>query len=123
MTLPTGSHDDQRPISAEELAAFGDNMAELKPWLTGDKLLRRFLTIGFGLGLVAHIAGYLLRSFATTEPFGLLADILYGLGLSLWTGIVVVLFVQVFPQSTRRDLERVIKAYEASKRDDPEGRG
>ena len=122
MTAQSGPDDDRRPITAEELAAFGDNMAELKPWLTGDRLLRRFLTIGFGLGLVAHIGGYLLRSFATTEPFGLLADLLYGLGLSLWTGIVVVLFVQVFPQSTRRDLERVINAYEASMRSDQEGR-
>jgi hypothetical protein len=114
MTSHSGPDDDQRPVTPEELAAIGD-VAELKPWLTGERLLRRFLTIGFGLGLAAHIGGYALRGLITTEPFQLLADLLYGLGLSLWTGIVVVFFVQVFPQSTRRDLERLITAYDESK--------
>lgn len=72
-----------------------------------------------GLGLAAHAAGYVLLTLVTTEPFRFLADLLYGLGLALWTGIVVVWFVQVFPQSTRRDLEQLIGAYEASKRREP----
>jgi F0F1-type ATP synthase assembly protein I len=116
MTSRSGSDHDQRPFTDEELAAIGDHVAELKPWLTGERLLRRFLIIGFGLGLGAHIGVYPLQAFATTEPFLLIADLLYGLGLSMWTGIVVVLFVQVFPQTTRRDLESLINAYEASKR-------
>lgn len=118
MTSRSGPDDDQRHFTDEELAAIGD-VAELKPWLTGDRLLRRFLAIGFGLGLAAHAGGYVLRAFITTEPFLFLGDLLYGLGLALWTGIVVVLFVQVFPQSTRQDLERLIDAYEAKKRSEP----
>jgi hypothetical protein len=60
-----------------------------------------------------------LRALLPTEPFRFLADLLYGLGLALWTGIVVVWFVQIFPQSTQRDLERMINAYEASKGKQP----
>ena len=116
MTSPSGPDHDQRPLTAEEVAAIGPYATELKPWLTGERLLRRFLFIGFGLGIVAYVGGYLLRAFITTEPFRFLADLLYGLGLSLWTGIVVVWFVQVFPQSTRRDLERMLSANEASDR-------
>ena len=118
MASQSGPDDDRRPLTAEEVAAIGPYAAELKPWLTGERLLQRFLFLGFGLGLVAYAGGYLLREFITTEPFGFFADLLYGLGLSLWTGIVVVWFVQVFPQSTRRDLERMLNAYEASKRDE-----
>jgi hypothetical protein len=117
MTSNAGPDGDQRPVSREELAAIGDHVADLKPWLTGERIFRRFLTMGFGLGLAAHIGGYVLRGSITAEPFQLLADLLYGLGVSMWTGIVVVFFVQVFPQSTRRDLERLIDAYDASKRD------
>ena len=117
-SAPAAPDHDERPLTAEEVAAIGPYAGELKPWLTGERLLRRFLFIGFGLGIVAYVGGYLLRAFITTEPFRFLADLLYGLGLSLWTGIVVVWFVQVFPQSTRRDLERMLDAYEASKRDD-----
>ena len=115
MTSPSGPDHDQRQITAEEVAAIGPYAAELKQWLTGERLLRRFLFLGFGLGLAAYVGGYVLRAFITTEPFRFLADVLYGLGLSLWTGIVVVWFVQVFPQSTRRDLERMLNAYDASK--------
>jgi hypothetical protein len=50
------------------------------------------------VGLAAHVGGYLLRSSVTTEPFALLADLLYALGWAMWTGVVVVLFVQVVPE-------------------------
>ena len=35
----------------------------------------------------------------TTEPLLLVADLLYALGWSLWTGIVVVFFVQIWPEA------------------------
>jgi hypothetical protein len=55
------------------------------------------LWIGFVVGLAAHVGGYVLRSSATTEPFGLLGDLLYTLGWALWTGVIVVVLVQIFP--------------------------
>jgi hypothetical protein len=62
--------------------------------------------IGFVVGLAAHLGGYVLRSSATTEPAGLVADLLYALGWALWTGVVVVMFVQVVPEAKRRQIMR-----------------
>ena len=71
------------------------------------------LAAGIMLGLAAHVAGYLLKTTAT-EPFGLAVDLLYTLGLALWTGAVVVVFVQVFPEATRRQVKRALRAFEAA---------
>jgi hypothetical protein len=57
------------------------------------------LAIGFVVGLAAHVGGYVLRPSATTEPLGLVADLLYALGWALWTGVVLVVFVQVVPEA------------------------
>jgi hypothetical protein len=66
------------------------------------------------VGLATHAGGYLLKSSATTEPLGLVADLLYALGYALWTGVVVVVFVQVFPEAKRRQFKQV-DAYEAAR--------
>jgi hypothetical protein len=50
-------------------------------------------------GLAAHVGGFLLESSATTEPPKLVADLLYQLGLALWTGVVVVVFVEIWPEA------------------------
>jgi hypothetical protein len=52
----------------------------------------------------------------TTEPLLLVADLLYALGWSLWTGVVVVFFVQIWPEAKRRQLKRWLDAYEATLR-------
>jgi hypothetical protein len=44
------------------------------------------------------------------------ADLLYALGYALWTGVVVVVFVQVFPEAKRRQLKGALDAYEAAGR-------
>ena len=49
----------------------------------------------------------------TTEPLLLVADLLYALGWSLWTGVVVVFFVQIWPEAKRRQLKRSLDACEA----------
>ena len=54
---------------------------------------------------------------ATKGLLGLVADLLHALGWSLWTGIVVALFVQVIPGIKRRQIERAVDAYEAQRRD------
>ena len=53
----------------------------------------------------------------TTEPLLLVADLLYALGWSLWTGVVVVFFVQIWPEAKRRQLKRWLDAYEAALRE------
>lgn len=69
------------------------------------------------LGLAAHVGGYLLRAVVTTEPLLLVADLLYALGWSLWTGVVVAALVQIFPEAKRRQLKRALQAYDAAVRD------
>jgi hypothetical protein len=44
----------------------------------------------------------------------LVADLLYALGWALWTGVVVVVFVQVWPETKKRQYKQVLDAYEAA---------
>jgi hypothetical protein len=53
----------------------------------------------------------------TTEPLGLVADLLYALGYALWTGVVVVVFVQIIPEAKRRQFKQALDAYEAAQRE------
>jgi hypothetical protein len=85
----------------------------LPSWNTG----QRYLGAGFVVGLAAHVGGYLLKSSATTELFGLVADLLYALGYALWTGVVVVVFVQLFPEAKRRQYQQALDAYQAAQRE------
>ena len=69
------------------------------------------------MGLAAHVGGFLLKTSATTEPLLLVADLLYALGWALWTSVVVVVFVQIWPEAKRRQLKRWLDAYEAALRE------
>jgi hypothetical protein len=75
------------------------------------------------VGLAAQIVGFLLKTSVTTEPLLLVADLLYALGWSLWTGVVVVFFVQIWPEAKRRQLKRSLDAYEAALREKARARG
>ena len=45
------------------------------------------------------------------------ADLLYALGFALWTGVVVVVFIQVIPEVRRRQFKQMLDAYEAAQRE------
>jgi hypothetical protein len=68
--------------------------------------------------LAAHVGGYFLKSSAASEPLGLVADLLYSFGFALWTGVVIVVFIQVIPDAKRRQFEQVLEIYEAAQRDE-----
>jgi hypothetical protein len=84
----------------------GENLTLARRSAFGQRILYWTLGISFVLGLAAHVGGFLLKSSATTEPLLLVADLLYALGWALWTSVVVVVFVQIWPEaksvSTRR---------------------
>jgi hypothetical protein len=84
----------------------------------GQRMLYWSLGIGVVLGLAAQVGGYLLKTSVTTEPLGLVADLLYALGWSLWTGAVVAVFIQIIPEVKRRQYERALDAYEAARREE-----
>jgi hypothetical protein len=75
------------------------DLREMRRSAYGQRLVYQSLAVGFVVGLAAQISGYLLRPPPPMEPLGLVADLLYALGWALWTGVVVVLFVQIIPEN------------------------
>jgi hypothetical protein len=95
----------------------GEHLTLVRRSVYDQRLLHWSLGISAVVGLAAHVGGYLLKSSVTTEPLGLVADLLYALGFALWTGVVVVLFVQVIPEVKRRQFKQLLDAYEAAQRE------
>jgi hypothetical protein len=107
---------DPRLGNPEVLAWIEEHRVELRRSVYGQRLLYQSLGFAFVVGLAAHIVGSLLKSSPTTEPFGLLAELLYALGFSLWTGVVVAVFVQIVPEAKRRQIKPWLDAYEATRK-------
>jgi len=100
-----------------------EHVMELKQSVSGQRILYQSLVISFIVGLAAHIGGYALLASLPREPLGLLADLLHALGWSLWTGVVVAVFVQVIPEAKRRQIKRALEAYESLQRDKTQAGG
>jgi hypothetical protein len=77
----------------------GEHLPEVRRSAYGQRSLYWTLGVGFIVGLAAYVGGYALRSSVTTEPLGFVADLLYTLGWALWTGVVVVVFLQILPEA------------------------
>ena len=108
-----------RELERRELLAWvGENLTEVRRTAAGQRPVYWILGIGLVVGLAAHIGGYALRTSTTGEPLGLIADLLYALGFALWTGVVVVVFVQIIPEAKRRQYKEVLDAYEAALREE-----
>jgi len=129
MTAGSGAKDGPHPFTDQAralgidvddpraLAWMEQHLAEFRLQASGQRPLYWILGIGVVVGLAVHVGGFLLRSSATTELFELVADLLYSLGFALWTGVVVALFVQIWPEAKRRQLQRWLEAYEAAQRE------
>jgi hypothetical protein len=101
-------------FSEQELAWAREHMTQLRQSVAGQRIVLWSLGIGFVLGLAAYVGGYALKASVTTEPWKLVADLLYALGWALWTGVVVALFVEVIPRAKQRQIKRALDAYEAA---------
>lgn len=120
MSQPTHPPHDELDALLEEPSArtwFEEHLDELRQDAYGQRILYQVLAVAFAVGLAAYVIGYLLRSTATTEPLGLLADLVYTFGFALWTAAVVVVLLEVIPQAKRRQIRRALEAYEALQRD------
>jgi len=118
MTKPQGSKNIPEMFADEWVMEWmEEHLTELKEYVSGQRLLYQSLVIGSVVGLAAHIGGYFLRSSLPNGFLGLLADLLYALGWSLWTGVVVAVFTQVIPEAKRRQIKQSLKAYEQLKRE------
>ncbi len=123
-----GVKDVSSVFNDERAVAWMDeHLPELRQSASSQRLLYQSLVLGFVVGLAAHVGGYFLLSSAPGGLLGLLADLLHALGWSLWTGVVVAVFVQVIPDVKRRQIERALDEYEALRREkakavsDPDG--
>jgi hypothetical protein len=96
------------------LAWVGENLPLVRRSASGQRILYWTLGIGFVVGLAAHVGGFLLKTSVTTEPLLVLGDLLYTLGWALWTGAVVVVFTQIYPETKRRQFKQALDAYEAA---------
>ena len=96
------------------LAYVGEHLTLVRRTASGERPSYWILGIGVVVDLAAHVGGFLLKSSGTTEPLLLVADLLYALGFSLWTGVVVVVFVEIWPEAKRRQYKRALDAYEAA---------
>ena len=96
------------------LAWIGENLTLVRRSASGQRPMYWILVTGYVVGLAAHAGGFLLKTSATTEPLLLVADLLYALGWSLWTGVIVVVFVQIWPEAKRRQYKQTLDAYEAA---------
>ncbi len=94
-----------------------EHLVELRQSVLGPRIQTQSLVISFVVGLAAHIGGFALLSSVPNGPLGLLADLLHAFGWSLWTGVVVVVFVQIIPEAKRGQIRQVLDTYETMRRD------
>ena len=96
------------------LAWVGENLTLARRSASGQRPMYWILGTVFVVGLAAHVGGFLLKTSATTEPLLLVGDLIYTFGWALWTGAVVVVFVQIWPEAKRRQFKQALDAYEAA---------
>ena len=108
----SGLEDLERRITLDWV---GDHLPEVRRSAYGQRSLYWTLGVGFVVGLAAYAGGYALKMSVSSEPLAFLGDLLYTLGWALWTGVVVVLFLQVLPEAKRRGYRQLLDAYEADR--------
>jgi hypothetical protein len=108
----SGLGDLERRITLDWV---GDHLPEVRRSAYGQRSLYWTLGVGFVVGLAAYAGGYALKMSVSSEPLAFLGDLLYTLGWALWTGVVVVLFLQVLPEAKRRGYRQLLDAYEADR--------
>ena len=91
-----------------------EHLTLVRQTAAGQRPIYWILGTGFVVGLAAHIGGFLLKTSATTEPLALVADLPYALGWALWTSVIGVLFVQIWPEAKKRQYKQALDAYEAA---------
>jgi hypothetical protein len=114
MTTAPSSDTEHQEFNELELAWIRGHLKELRASATDPSIAYWYLGSALLIGLVAQVVGYLLRPSTPSEPLGLIADLVYALGLTLWTGVVVTVFVQVLPDLKRRQIRRIVERFDTS---------
>jgi hypothetical protein len=96
------------------LAWVGENLTLVRRSASGQRPMYWIIGTVLVIGLVVHVGGFLLKTSVTTEPLLVVGDLIYTFGWALWTGAVVVIFVQIWPEAKRRQFQQALDAYEAA---------
>ena len=96
------------------LAWVGENLTLVRRSASGQRPMYWILGTVLVLGLAVHVGGFLLKTSATTEPLMVVGDLIYTFGWALWTSVVVVMFVQIWPEAKKRQYNQALDAYEAA---------
>jgi hypothetical protein len=96
------------------IAWVGENLTLVRRSASGQRPMYWVLGTVLVVGLAFHIGGFLIKTSTTTEPLSLVGDLIYTFGWALWTGAVVVVFVQIWPEAKRRQFKQALDAYEAA---------
>ena len=113
MSERPGLTNPQPEFNEDELRWAAQNLPQIRGWISGRRFLYDAMLTAVIAGLIAHVAGYLLAVSGSGEPRGLVADLLSNLGMALWTGAVLVVFVQILPDYQRRTALRLVEQSEA----------
>ena len=92
----------------------GEHLTLVRRSASGQRPMYWVLGTVLVVGLAFHIGGFLLKTSTTTEPLSLVGDLIYTFGWALWTGAVIVVFVQIWPEAKRRQFKQALDAYEAA---------
>src|SRR5215469_8304772 len=98
----------------ELLAWVGEHLTLVRRSASGQRPMYWILVTVFVVGLAFHVGGFLLKTSETTEPLSVIGDLIYTFGWALWTGAVVAVFVQIWPEAKRRQFKQALDAYEAA---------
>jgi hypothetical protein len=93
----------------------GEHLSLMRQSAYGQRVYYWIFGIAIVIGLAVHVGGFLVRSAATTEALLLVGDLLYSLGFALWTGVVVAIFIQIWPDAKKRHFKQALDAYEAAR--------
>lgn len=116
LSAPSPDDVDPRLLDPQVRPWMEEHFTEMRRSVAEHRFRSQVLWTGLVAGLAAHVAGYLVRASAPNDLVGLLADLLYTLGFALWTGVVVVLMVEIIPRAKERQILRALDAYEAAVR-------
>jgi len=103
-----------RGFTADEAAWIASHRTELRRDVSERRFRNQILVTGLAIGLIVHVIGFLLKASATDAPVALVADLLYAFGFALWTGVVVLAFVEIIPRAKERQISRWLDAYDAA---------
>ena len=131
MTAEPGAKGAPRPLTNERaqgqdvlglgererdylLAWVGEHLTLVRRSASGQRPMYWVLGTVLVAGLAFHVVGFLIKTSTTAEPLSLVGDLIYTFGWALWTGAVVVVFVQIWPEAKRRQFKQALDAYEAA---------